>query len=67
MTHLLKLLDKIFKYEMDLTSIAEDTEWTRFCPRTDKVKPVYPPFNLVEAGGIKSENILDTVLRGSGH
>ena len=38
------------KYEMDPTSIVEDTEWTRFCPQTDKVKPVYPPF--VEARGI---------------
>ena len=33
-THLLKLLDKMCKYEMDLTSIVEDTEQTRFC-RTD--------------------------------
>ena len=52
--HLLKLLDKMCKYEMDPTSIVEDTEQTRFCPQTDrrldrgmdKVKPVYPPFNL---------------------
>ena len=28
--------------EMDPTSIIEDTEWARFCPQTDKVKPVYP-------------------------
>ena len=53
-THLLKLPDKMCKYEMDLKSIVEDTERTRFCPQTDrrtnKVKPVYPPFNLVEAG-----------------
>ena len=41
MTHLLKLLDKMCKYEMDLASIVEDTEQTRFCPQTDKVKPVY--------------------------
>ena len=48
------------KYEMDSTSIVEDTERTRFCPqtdrqtdkRTDDVKPAYPPFNFVEAGGI---------------
>ena len=51
-THLLKLLDKMCKYEMDSTSIVEDTEGTRFCPQTDKVKPVYPPFNFVEAEGI---------------
>ena len=49
-TYLQKLLDKMCKYEMDLASIVEDTERTRFCPqihqqtdrRTDKVKPVYP-------------------------
>ena len=59
-THLLKLLDKMCKYEMDPTSTVENTERTGFCPQTDrqtdrqtdKVKPVYPPFNFVEAGGI---------------
>ena len=40
------------KYEMDPMSIVEDTERTRFCPQTDKVIPVYPPFNFVEAEGI---------------
>ena len=63
MTHLRNLLDKMCKYEMDTTSIGEDTERIRFCPQTDKwmyirvdvrttdkVKPVYPPFNFVEAG-----------------
>ena len=34
-THLPKLLDYMCKYEMDLMSIVEDTERTRFCPRTD--------------------------------
>ena len=33
-THLLKLLDKMCKYEMDLASIVEDTERTGFCPQT---------------------------------
>ena len=41
------------------TSIVEDTKQTPFCPQTDrrmdaqidKVKPVYPPFILVEGGG----------------
>ena len=50
MTHLLKLFDKMCKYEMDTASIVEDTEQTPFCPQTDsqrdrrmdKVKPVYP-------------------------
>ena len=48
------------KYEMDPMSIVEDTERTRFCPQTDrqtdgqtdKVIPVYPPINFVEAGVI---------------
>ena len=35
-THLLKLLDKICKYEMDLMSIVEDKERTRICPHTDR-------------------------------
>ena len=56
----MQLLDKMCKYEMDPMSIVEDTERTRFCPQmdrwtsgqTDKVIPVYPLFNLVEAGGI---------------
>ena len=68
-THLLKLLDKMCKYEMDPMRILEDTERTRFCPQTDrrtdgrtdrrtdgqtdKVIPVYPPINFVEAEGIK--------------
>ena len=85
--HLLKLLDKMCKYEMDLMSIVEDTERTLFCPQTDifgefdlscneasctaylfllscllhihtggqtdKVKPVYSPFNFVDVGGLK--------------
>ena len=42
-TYLLKLLDKMCKYEMDLASIVEDTEQTWFCRQTDKVKPIYPP------------------------
>ena len=62
--HLQKLLDKMCKYEMDPTSIVGDTERTRFClqtdgrtdrctdRQTDDVKPVYPPFNFVEEGGI---------------
>ena len=35
-TQLLKLLDKMCKYEMDPMSIVEDTERTRFCPQTDR-------------------------------
>ena len=59
-THLLKLLDKMCKYEMDPMSIVEDTERTRFCPqtdrqtdgRTDKGETSIPPFHFVEAEGI---------------
>ena len=35
-THLVKLLDKMCKYEMDPMSIVENTERTRFCPQTDR-------------------------------
>ena len=56
-THLLKLLDKMCKYEMDPMGIVEDIEQTRFLStdgqtdrRTDG--PVYPPFNFVKTGGI---------------
>ena len=45
---------------MGPTNIVENTERTQFYPQTDKVKPVYPPFNFVEAGGIK---IQDHMLR----
>ena len=42
-----KLVDKMCKYEMDLASIVEDTERTRFCLQADgwtnRVKPVYRP------------------------
>ena len=60
MTHLLKLLDNMFKYEIDPTSIVEETVQTQFCPQTDgqterwtdkrtDMKPVYSPFNFIEA------------------
>ena len=35
-THIRKFLDKMWKYEMDPTSIVEDTERTRFCPQTNR-------------------------------
>ena len=38
-THLLKLLDKMCKYEMNPMSIVEDTERTRFCPQTHWSNP----------------------------
>ena len=52
-THLLKLLDKMCKYEMDPMSIVEDTERTRFCPQTDRRTRwnQYTPFQLRWSGG----------------
>ena len=54
-THLLKLLDKVYKYEMDPVSIVEDTERRPFSPQTDRrtrwnqyTPP--PPFNYIEQG-----------------
>ena len=35
-TYLLKLVDKMCKYEMNLASIVEDTDWTWFCPQRDR-------------------------------
>ena len=46
-THLLKLPDKMYKYEMDPTRTVHATEGTRDAGRTDGrtnwVKPIYPP------------------------
>ena len=55
-THLLKLLDKMCKYEMDPMSIVEDTERTRFCPQTDRRRDgqgdtSIPPYQLRWSGG----------------
>ena len=50
------------KYEMDPARIAEDTEWTRFCPQTDRQrdgqgKTSIPPFNFVGRGYNNIEHI----------
>ena len=60
-THLLKLLDKMCEYEMDPMSILEDTEWTRFCPQTDRRTRwyQYTPFQLRWSGGIMTKSNLD--------
>ena len=58
-THLLKLFDKMCKFEKDLMSIVEDTERTRFCQQTDRrtrwnqntPPPPPPPFQLRWGGG----------------
>ena len=58
-THLLKLLDKMYKYKMDPTKTVGATERTRdkdgrtdrrMDGRTDGVKPVYPRNNFVVRG-----------------
>ena len=54
-THLLKMLDKMYKYEMDPTKTVGVTERTRDAGRTDGrtdgwtdgVKPIYPPTTLL--------------------
>ena len=53
-THLLKLLDKICKYEMDQVSIAEDTERTPLCPKIHRRTRWnhYTPLNFAEVGCI---------------
>ena len=55
-THILNLLDRMCKCEMDPASIMEVTEWTLhvFCPQTDGQTTwnQYPPFNFVETEGI---------------
>ena len=56
-THLLKLLDKMYKYEMDPTWTVGATERTRDAGRTggqtDGVKPIYPTTLL--CGGYKNK------------
>ena len=53
-THLLKLLCKMYEYEMDPTRTVGTTEWT--CDagwtdgRTDGVKPIYPPTTSLYRG-----------------
>ena len=61
---LLKLLDKMCKYEMDPMSIVEDTERTRFCPQTDRRTDgqgdtSVPPFQLRWSGGYNYHWITD--------
>ena len=58
-THL-KLLDKMCKYEMDLASIVEDTDRTRFCPHTDgrTTWNQHTPFQLRWSGGYNKVGII---------
>ena len=66
-THLLKLLNKMCKYQMDLTSIVEDTEQTWFCPETDRRtrwKQYTPPFNFVKDEGIINLKVINSLGPG---
>ena len=50
-THLLKLLDKMYKYEMDPTRIVGAIEWTRDAGWTDgRSETNIPPKNFVVCG-----------------
>ena len=53
-THLLKLFDKMYKYEINPTRTEGATERTwdagRMDGRTDGVKPIYPPTTLYNKG-----------------
>ena len=58
---LLKLLDKMCKYEMDPMSIVEDTERAQFCPQMDRRtdgqgETSIPPFQLRWSGGYQKSN-----------
>ena len=71
-THLLKLLDKMCKYEMDPASSVEDSERTRFCPQMDRWTDgrtdgptrwnQSTPLQLHWAGGIKSSGLSKEIL-----
>ena len=69
-THLLKLLDKMCKYEMDPTNIVEDTGQTRFCPQTDRGtdgqgETSIPHFQLRWSRGIIRTNTHATLCMGA--
>ena len=53
-TDILKLLEKLYKYEMDPASIVEDAKRGWFHPQTNgRVKLVYPLSTLVKQSIIK--------------
>ena len=61
-THLLKLLGKMYKYEMDPTRTVGTTKRTCDPGRTDRVKPIYPPTTSLchnkYCGGLSSVDII---------
>ena len=50
-THLLKLLDKMDKYEMDLASIVEDTELPQFCQQMSR-QTRWNQYTLLKCGWV---------------
>ena len=73
MTHLLKFVDKMCKYEMSeaTCSSVEDTQRTRFCPQTDRRtdeqgETTIHPFNFVERGYNIKRNKMDKTSENSG-
>ena len=69
--HFLKLLDKMDNYAMDPASIVEATEWTQFCPQTDRRihrrtdgqgETSIPPFQLRWSGGYNKVIFITAVL-----
>ena len=71
-THFLKLLDKMYKYEMDPTRTVGATERTRDAGRmdgqtdgrTDGVKPIYPPTTSLFRG-IISWHFINLILNAA--
>ena len=66
-THLLKLLDKMYKYEMDPTRTVGATERTQDAGltdgETDGVKPTYPPTTLCGRYKKEADFVLKKVRR----
>ena len=60
-THLLKLFDKKYNYEMDPTRTVGATERTQDAGRTDGqtdgVKPIYPPTTLLGYNVVGGYNV----------
>ena len=66
----LKLLDKLYKYEVDPERIVQDAEWIWFCPQLDgwtdrqidgQCEISIPPFQLCWSGGIEMKNLTNLI------
>ena len=47
----MKLLDKMYKYEMNPTKTLGATRQTQDAGQTDRLKPIYPPTTSLCGGG----------------